>query len=260
MFGVPFNPGYKRVEGSELFCRGNRLNTEINDNPSLDLWQRFEGEVCASIDFTRGIRALSLSLSRPTIEILHPCLGQPRRINNIRLDFKADRATSGEGARRTIIEFGCRERNTFAFIGIERWFNARVYRSPFYFARILRIIRAYAGNLSTGRRSISLSNFCDRGGIRREKGFFGNLYCRQSWIFFFFLFIFERGNLFDISPLSLFFFYMLEILGMFVSIIFVCLWECLSFPVKICHRFRGEYFCYIFFLSPRRIFSTERLS
>lgn len=216
--------------------------------------------MCASIDFTRGIRALSLSLSRPTIEILHPCLGQPRRINNIRLDFKADRATSGEGARRTIIEFGGRERNTFAFIGIERWFNARVYRSPFYFARILRIVRAYAGNLSTGRRSISLSNFCDRGGIRREKGFFGNLYCRQSWIFFFFLFIFERGNLFDISPLSLFFFYMLEILGMFVSIIFVCLWECLSFPVKICHRFRGEYFCYIFFLSPRRIFSTERLS
>lgn len=216
--------------------------------------------MCASIDFTRGIRALSLSLSRPTIEILHPCLGQPRRINNIRLDFKADRATSGEGARRTIIEFGCRERNTFAFIGIERWFNARVYRSPFYFARILRIVRAYAGNLSTGRRSISLSNFCDRGGIRREKGFFGNLYCRQSWIFFFFLFIFERGNLFDISPLSLFFFYMLEILGMFVSIIFVCLWECLSCPVKICHKFRGEYFCYIFFLSPRRIFSTERLS
>lgn len=216
--------------------------------------------MCASIDFTRGIRALSLSLSRPTIEILHPCLGQPRRINNIRLDFKADRATSGEGARRTIIEFGGRERNTFAFIGIERWFNARVYRSPFYFARILRIVRAYAGNLSTGRRSISLSNFCDRGGIRREKGFFGNLYCRQSWIFFFFLFIFERGNLFDISPLSLFFFYMLEILGMFVSIIFVCLWECLSCPVKICHKFRGEYFCYIFFLSPRRIFSTERLS
>lgn len=163
--------------------------------------------MCASIDFTRGIRALSLSLSRPTIEILHPCLGQPRRINNIRLDFKADRATSGEGARRTIIEFGCRERNTFAFIGIERWFNARVYRSPFYFARILRIVRAYAGNLSTGRRSISLSNFCHRGGIRREKGFFGNLYCRQSWFFFFFLFIFERGNLFDISPLSLFFLY-----------------------------------------------------
>lgn len=158
----------------------------------------YEGNPCS----------LSLSLY-PTIEILHPCLGQPRRINNIRLDFKADRATSGEGARRTIIEFGCRERNTFAFIGIERWFNARVYRSPFYFARILRIVRAYAGNLSTGRRSISLSNFCDRGGIRREKGFFGNLYCRQSWIFFFFFIYFrERKFIWYFSSLFFFFFFL----------------------------------------------------
>lgn len=216
--------------------------------------------MCASIDFTRGIRALSLSLSRPTIEILHPCLGQPRRINNIRLDFKADRATSGEGARRTIIEFGGRERNTFAFIGIERWFNARVYRSPFYFARILRIVRAYAGIFLRGvDRFRSRISATEEGSVGR-RDFSGICIVDNRGFFFFFLFIFERGNLFDISPLSLFFFYMLEILGMFVSIIFVCLWECLSCPVKICHKFRGEYFCYIFFLSPRRIFSTERLS
>lgn len=90
MFGSRLIPG---TRGSRVgYFGGATLNTEINDNPSLDLWQRGWG-VC-EYWFYEGIRALSLSLplSRPTIEILHPCLGQPRRTKNIRPDFKANRA------------------------------------------------------------------------------------------------------------------------------------------------------------------------
>lgn len=160
-----------------------------------------------------------------------PLLSQPRRINNIRLDFKAKERVCESNDNR--IRWPWEEYLPFAE---SRGGLIRVYRSA-YFVPIANHSRAH-GKFIYGRpSSISFSNFCD--------GFLESLYCRPTTtiVDFFFFYLFSREEIYLIFP---FFFFrnMLEILGMFVSIIFVCLWECLSglVPMKICHRFEANIF------------------
>lgn len=104
----------------------------------------------------------------------------------------------------------------------------------------LQIIRAHTGNLFMAGRHrfrfrISVTDFwrvCIA--VQRD----------DNRGFFFFFYLFSREEIYLIFPFFFFFRNMLEILGMFVSIIFVCLWECLSglVPMKICHRFEANIF------------------
>lgn len=110
-----------------------------------------------------------------------PLLSQPRRINNIRLDFKAKERVCESNDNR--IRWPWEEYLPFAE---SRGGLIRVYRSA-YFVPIANHSRAH-GKFIYGRpSSISFSNFCD--------GFLESLYCRPTTTivdFFFFIYFRER--------------------------------------------------------------------